>query len=35
MLPPEVEEGNHEALLANKGYYFDLYEKQRMEEVEK
>jgi len=30
-----VEAGNHEALLANKGYYFDLYEKQRMEEVEK
>ena len=30
-----VEVGNHEALLANKGYYFDLYEKQRMEEVEK
>jgi len=28
-----VEAGNHEALLANKGYYFDLYEKQRMEEV--
>ena len=30
-----VEQGNHETLLANKGYYFDLYEKQRMEEVEK
>jgi len=30
-----VEVGNHEALIANKGYYFDLYEKQRMEEVEK
>ena len=29
-----VEAGNHEELLANKGYYFDLYEKQLMEEVE-
>ncbi|MFK7981163.1 MAG: ABC transporter ATP-binding protein [Saprospiraceae bacterium] len=29
-----VEIGNHETLLKNKGYYFDLYEKQRMEEVE-
>jgi ATP-binding cassette subfamily B protein len=28
-----VEEGNHESLLANKGYYYELYEKQRMEEV--
>lgn len=28
-----VEEGSHETLLANKGYYFDLYEKQTMEEV--
>jgi len=30
-----VEAGTHESLLTNKGYYFDLYEKQRMEEVEK
>lgn len=29
-----VEAGNHETLLRNKGYYFDLYEQQRMEEVE-
>ncbi len=29
-----VEMGVHEELLKNKGYYFDLYEKQRMEEVE-
>jgi len=28
-----VEEGTHEDLLKNKAYYFDLYEKQRMEEV--
>ncbi len=28
-----VEEGTHEDLLKNKGYYYDLYEKQRMEEV--
>jgi ATP-binding cassette subfamily B protein len=28
-----VEAGTHEELLANKGYYADLYEKQRMEEV--
>lgn len=29
-----VEQGTHEELLANKGYYFDLYEKQRREEQE-
>lgn len=29
-----VEIGNHENLIDNKGYYYDLYEKQRMEEVE-
>jgi len=28
-----VEDGTHEELLANKGYYYDLYEKQRLEEV--
>lgn len=28
-----VEEGTHEALLDNKGYYFDMYEKQRIEEA--
>jgi len=28
-----VEMGVHEELLKNKGYYYDLYEKQRMEEV--
>ncbi len=28
-----VEAGTHEDLLKNKAYYFDLYEKQRMEEV--
>ncbi|MEL7021113.1 MAG: ABC transporter, partial [Bacteroidota bacterium] len=27
-----VENGTHEELLANKGYYYDLYEKQTMEE---
>lgn len=27
-----IESGTHEELLANKGYYFDLYEKQTMEE---
>ncbi len=27
-----VEEGTHESLMAKKGYYFDLYEKQRLEE---
>lgn len=29
-----VEAGTHQELLANKGYYFDLFERQRMEEVE-
>lgn len=29
-----VEEGTHESLLAQKGYYADLYERQRLEEVE-
>ncbi|MCP4439473.1 MAG: ABC transporter ATP-binding protein [Aureispira sp.] len=29
-----VEEGTHEELLANKGYYYDLYKKQKLEEVE-
>ncbi len=29
-----VEAGSHETLLKNKGYYYDLYEQQRMEEVE-
>ena len=29
-----VEEGTHEDLLKNEGYYFDLYEKQKMEEAE-
>lgn len=28
-----VEIGTHESLLANKGFYFDLYEQQQMEEV--
>ena len=28
-----VEEGTHETLLANRGFYFDLYEKQKLEEV--
>lgn len=27
-----VEEGTHQSLMAKKGYYFDLYEKQRLEE---
>ncbi|MGH1336143.1 MAG: ABC transporter ATP-binding protein [Aureispira sp.] len=29
-----AEMGTHEELLLNKGYYYDIYEKQRMEEVE-
>lgn len=29
-----IEEGTHESLLAQKGYYADLYERQRLEEVE-
>ncbi len=29
-----VEDGTHEELLANKGYYYDLYEKQSLEEAE-
>jgi ATP-binding cassette, subfamily B, multidrug efflux pump len=29
-----AEEGTHEELLQNKGYYYELYEKQRLEETE-
>ena len=29
-----IEEGNHQALIRQKGYYYEMYEKQRLEEVE-
>lgn len=29
-----IEEGNHQALIRQRGYYYEMYEKQRLEEVE-